>query len=303
MAKYRRSRKQYVQDRRGQGGGLGGGMRFPGGMGGGGMGGLPVGKISLPVLLLIIVIAVCSQGGIGGFGNAAAPPPTQAEAGGEPTRDAEYERINSIVADLDATWGERYATDQGTAYRPPGVVLFEGITSSGCGGARSEVGPHYCPLDETIYLDLGFFDQLRAQFGASGEFAIDYVVAHEFAHHIQTLEGINEAVRSAQQQNPSQANELSIAMELQADCLAGIWVHDTRADDTTQSADDFVVIEAGDIAEAVDAAEAVGDDRIQESVTGRVDPESWTHGSSAQRVEWFNRGVTSGDPSACDTFG
>lgn len=261
--------------------------------------GLPVGKISLPILLIIIVFAVC-QGGLPDLGNTAAPPVQ--EPVGEPTRDEAYERINSIVADIDDTWADRYEA-QGDAYRPATVVLFEGITSSACGGARSEVGPHYCPLDETVYLDLGFFDQLRQQFGARGEFAIDYVVAHEWAHHLQTIEGINEAVRSAQQQNPSQANELSIAMELQADCLAGIWVHDTLADDAAGDPTDSVIIEPGDVAEAIEAAAAVGDDRIQETVTGRVDPESWTHGSSEQRVEWFNRGFESGDPASCNTFG
>jgi len=292
MARYRRVRKQHVEDRRGQ-------RRGPT-AGGAGLGGLPMGKISLPILLIIVVFTVC-QGGLPDLGNSAveqAPnvPPA------EPNRDDEFERINSIVADIDDTWADRYNAAN-ESYRTASVVLFEGATSSACGGARAEVGPHYCPLDETIYLDLGFFDQLRVQFGARGEFAIDYVVAHEFAHHIQTVEGINESVRTAQQQNPGQANELSIAMELQADCLAGAWVHDTLADDAAGDPTDSVIIEPGDVAEAMQAAEAVGDDRIQETVTGRVNPESWTHGSSAQRVEWFNQGFETGDQSACDTFG
>ena len=295
MARYRRVRRRHVEDRRGQTGGP------PAGGGGlGGLGGLPVGKISLPILLIIVVFAVC-QGGLPDLGSSAVE---QAPSGpaAQPTRDDEYERINSIVADIDDTWADRYETVD-ESYRTANVVLFEGVTSSACGGARSEMGPHYCPLDETIYLDLGFFDQLRRQFGARGEFAIDYVVAHEFAHHIQTVEGLNESVRNAQQQNPDRANELSIAMELQADCLAGVWVHDTLADDAAGDPTDSVIIEPGDVAEAMQAAEAVGDDRIQETVTGRVNPESWTHGSSAQRVEWFNQGFDTGDPNACDTFG
>lgn len=299
MAKYRKVRKQYVEDRRGQRS-AGRGPSLGGGGLGGGLGGLPVGKIGLPIIILIVVVSIC-QGGLPDLGNSATEPAPNVPAG-EPNRDAEFERINSIVADLDDTWTARYAAAN-EAYRSANVVLFEGVTNSACGGARSEVGPHYCPLDETIYLDLGFFDQLRSQFGARGEFAIDYVVAHEFAHHIQTVDGINEAVRNAQQQNPAQANDLSIAMELQADCLAGVWVHDTLADDAEGDATDSVIIESGDVQEALQAAAAVGDDRIQETVTGRVDPESWTHGSSEQRAQWFNVGFENGDTNACNTFG
>ncbi|MDH3308629.1 MAG: neutral zinc metallopeptidase, partial [Acidimicrobiia bacterium] len=188
----------------------------------------------------------------------------------------------------------------GETYQYTELVIFEGLTNSGCGGADERVGPHYCPLDQTVYIDLDFFRQLAGQFGAPGDFAQAYVLAHEIGHHIQTIEGINEQVRQAQQNNPAQANELSVAMELQADCLAGVWAYD--AENTTNDLGQ-VQLEIGDLQEGLGAAAAVGDDRIQQASTGRVDPESWTHGSAAQRQEWFMRGYQSGDPNQCNTFG
>jgi hypothetical protein len=170
-------------------------------------------------------------------------------------------------------------------------VLFTQSTTSGCGPASAATGPFYCPADRKVYLDLGFFAELRSRFGAPGDFAQAYVVAHEFGHHVQTITGVEPQVRRLQQRNPDAANELSVRMELQADCLAGVWAHSA-----------YDTLEPGDVQEALGAAAAVGDDRIQRTTTGRVDPESFTHGSSAQRQEWLSRGFESGDMGDCDTF-
>ena len=171
------------------------------------------------------------------------------------------------------------------------MVLFTDRWNSGCGPASAATGPFYCPADHKVYLDLGFFDELKARFGAQGgDFAMAYVVAHEFGHHVQNALGISEQVQQMSGQDPSRRNDLSVRQELQADCLAGVW-GDSSSD-----------IEEGDIQEALSAASAVGDDRIQESTTGRVDPETWTHGSAEQRVAWFTRGFKSGSTDQCDTF-
>jgi predicted metalloprotease len=161
--------------------------------------------------------------------------------------------------------------------------------------ATTAIGPHYCPRDQTIYVDLGFFEQLQTRFGArGGDFAEAYVIAHEVGHHVQSILGIMEEVQQVQQDDASQANAYSVRLELQADCLAGTWGHSVFERD---------VLDPGDIEEGLDAAAAVGDDRIQQTMTGRVNPESWTHGSSEQRVEWFKTGYDTGDPNGCNTFG
>lgn len=205
-----------------------------------------------------------------------------------------YETFASrVLASNNEVWSEVFR-QSGQSYAPPRLVLFRQATQSACGGARSEVGPHYCPLDSTVYLDETFFAELQRRFGAQGgDVAEAYVIAHEVGHHVQNELGIMERVRRAQQENPDSANELSILQELQADCFAGIWAHSLRGEG---------VFEPGEIREAIDAAEAVGDDRIQRSVRGQVNPETWTHGSSAQRKEWFTRGYESGRPSSCNTF-
>ncbi len=180
------------------------------------------------------------------------------------------------------------------SYQEPKLVLFRQATQSTCGAATSQVGPHYCPADQTIYLDETFFDELRQRFGAQGgDVAEAYVIAHEVAHHVQNELGIMEHVNGAGRQGGEAANQASIKLELQADCFAGVWAN---------SVSKAGVLEPGEINEAIDAAAAVGDDRIQKSIEGRITPESWTHGSSAQRVQWFNTGYDSGDPSRCDTF-
>ena len=202
---------------------------------------------------------------------------------------------STVLGSTDEVWDEIFAAS-GLDYVEPTLVLFRGSTQSACGGANSAVGPHYCPLDETIYLDETFFDEMTVRLGATGgDVAEAYVIAHEVGHHVQNRIGLMDEVRSAQQSAGSQeqANELSVRLELQADCFAGIWAFSLR---------DAGVFLPGEIDEAIDAAASVGDDRIQERVEGQITPERWTHGSSAQRVEWFTTGFETGDPSACDTF-
>lgn len=202
--------------------------------------------------------------------------------------------VEAVLGTTETHWEQVFAA-AGRTYEPANLVLFTQSTSSACGGATAAIGPHYCPRDQTIYIDLGFFQQLETRFGASGgDFAEAYVIAHEVAHHVQNLLGIMEEVQQVQRSDSGQANEYSVRLELQADCLAGTWGH---------SVFERGVLEPGDIEEGLDAAAAVGDDRIQETMTGRVNPESWTHGSSAQRVEWFTTGHETGDPNACNTFG
>jgi predicted metalloprotease len=173
-------------------------------------------------------------------------------------------------------------------------VLFRGSTSTGCGTGSAQMGPFYCPLDEKVYLDLNFFEELSRKFGAPGDFAQAYVIAHEVGHHIQKLIGVNEEVRRLQQQNPDDANDLSIRQELQADCFSGVWA---------QSTYERGILERGDIEEGLQAATAVGDDYIQRELGGgRVNPDTWTHGSSEQRTRWFQTGFDSGEPASCDSF-
>ena len=172
-------------------------------------------------------------------------------------------------------------------------MLFNGSTPTGCGLGSAQTGPFYCPLDRRVYIDLSFFKVLEQQFGASGDFAQAYVIAHEFGHHVQTLLGISEQVNRASQRDPSIANELSVRQELQADCLAGVW---------GSSANARGVLTAGDLEEGINAAEQIGDDRIQQKTQGRIDPESWTHGSADQRQRWLRTGFEAGNMQACDTF-
>jgi predicted metalloprotease len=282
-----------IEDRRGQGGGGLGGMLG----GGGGGGGIPIpipgGKAGGGIggLIIVVVIFLLTSGILGGgsgFLGGGGP----AEPGG--TLDPQNETDRQLAAATASIQDFWIATFQAAGRELPmnDLVLFEGSTSSACGPASSATGPFYCPADQRVYLDLGFFDELQSRFGAQGgDFAIAYVVAHEFGHHVQTVTGISEAVQREAQADPDQANDLSVRQELQADCYAGLWANSERD-----------IIEPGDIEEGISAAEAVGDDRIQQSTQGRIDPESWTHGSSEQRVEWFMRGFESGDLDACDTF-
>jgi predicted metalloprotease len=195
--------------------------------------------------------------------------------------------------DAQRTWESAFARKPGE-YRDARLVLFWDQTRSGCGQAGAEMGPFYCPADEKVYIDLGFYRELGTRFGAPGEFAQAYVIAHEVGHHLQNVLGIEPKIRDAQRRDPGRRNELSVKMELQADCMAGVWGRSAQARG---------LLDPGDLEAGLRAAAAVGDDRLQKAATGRVSPESFTHGTSAQRSEWFRRGFDSGRLEACDTFG
>jgi len=267
---------------------------MPGGRLGAGVGGL--GGAGLLVVLLLNLLGGGGGGGLSldpGFGQfqpgaTEGPPLTIPEGGSDDA--AQFSAF--VMSDVQAFWTESFRA-AGDEYTPTELVLFEDGTNSGCGSASSATGPFYCPADKLVYVDLVFFRELADRFGAPGDFAQAYVIAHEVAHHVQNLKGTNERVRRAQSEDPDSANKLSIALELQADCLAGAWAHSAFKDQ---------LLESGDLEEALGAASAVGDDRIQKETTGRVDPETWNHGSSEQRSQWFGTGYESGDPSQCDTF-
>jgi len=197
-----------------------------------------------------------------------------------------------VVEDIQGFWARTFE-ESGRTYEPAGVTVFRGALLTTCGQASPATGPFYCTLDRTVYLDLGFFRALAMRFKAPGDFAQAYVVAHEIGHHVQNLTGVTVQVDAAAREGLEPQNVLSIRMELQADCLAGVWGHSTY---------ERGMLQRGDLDEGMRAAAAVGDDRIQKKTTGRVDPESWTHGSSEQRLAWFVRGFDAGDPDACDTF-
>lgn len=269
---------------------------------------LPVGRIGLPTLLLLAVLWFAGGDVLGGGGGydmgggfeplpqAGAPPGgTQVvpDAPGDAANEDELVSfIGFVLDDIQATWSEQF-TAAGRSYEPTELVIFEGRTSTGCGVGDARVGPFYCPLDERVYLDLEFFRELSRRFGAPGDFAQAYVIAHEVGHHVQHLFGIDEQVRGHAQQDPESANDLSVRQELQADCLAGVWAY---------TAYERRLLESGDLQEGLGAAAAVGDDRIQQRTSGRITPETWTHGSAEQRTDWFNRGFSSGDAGSCDTF-
>ena len=275
-----------VVDRRGQRGG------------GTGFGGLPMGGSIGGIGGIILILVLLFFGGrslLGGDGGTATAPPVNeqgsdvCEAGFADDDQACF--IQAVVGDVQAFWATTLPAQTGTPYQETDLVLFEEATSSGCGPASSSTGPFYCPLDRMVYIDLGFFNELFNRLGASGDFAQAYVVAHEFGHHVQTVLGTTDAINTQQQQDPSSANDVSVRFELQADCLAGVWANSAQED-----------LEPGDLQEAVDAAAAVGDDRIQETTQGRVDPESFTHGTSEQRMRWLQTGYDQASVAACDTF-
>jgi predicted metalloprotease len=277
--------RDQIEDRRG-GGGRRGGVALPVG---GGLGGL-----GLVVVLLLMFVG----GGSGGVGSVPGlePFPDAGGTGIPESRDPDAELkdfVGFVVDDVQDSWARAFA-EAGQEYRATRLVLFTSAVSSGCGQASSATGPFYCPADSKVYLDLGFFRELASRFGAPGDFAQAYVIAHEFGHHVQNVLGISDDVRSAQRENPDEANELSVRLELQADCFAGVWAH---------SAFEEGSLEQGDLEEGLAAAEAVGDDRIQSQAGREANPETWTHGSSEQRARWFRTGFDSGDPNGCDTFG
>jgi predicted metalloprotease len=203
--------------------------------------------------------------------------------------------VAKVLGSTESTW-QTVFSESGRRYEEPKLVLFTGATPTACGTGQSAMGPFYCPSDQKVYIDLAFFRDLRERFHAPGEFAQAYVIAHEVGHHVQNLLGISDQVRAAQQRsrNPAAANALSVRQELQADCFAGIWGH--RADSMQK------ILEPGETEQALTAASAIGDDRLQRQTQGRIVPESFTHGTSEQRVRWFKRGMESGDIRQCDTF-
>ena len=293
-----RRRSGGVIDRRSAGptGGIrrlgGGGLPIPGGGGAIGIGGI------LVILVLVFVLPrlmgdggalIPDPGAVGGFPDVGAGGGTETQV--DPT-DPTGDFVDAVGDDVQITWEEQFRA-AGRGYEPTAIVLFRGSTQTGCGVGSAETGPFYCPLDRRVYLDTSFFKELEQRFGAPGDFAQAYVIAHEVGHHIQTILGISRQVQQASRDDPGVANELSVRQELQADCFAGVWGH---------SADARGVLEAGDLQEGIEAAEAVGDDRIQASVTGRIEPETWTHGSAEQRHRWLLRGFESGNIEVCDTF-
>jgi predicted metalloprotease len=253
--------------------------------------------IGIPGLIIFVLIMVLGGGGLPeiengldglGGGNTRGEDPLE---GPDPDADL-VDFMSFVLDDVQNFWGDTFSQN-GSEYPRAKLVLFEGSTNSGCGGATEQIGPHYCPADENVYLDLDFFRELRNRFDAPGDFAQAYVLAHEVAHHVQHVRGISDDVDRASREDPDQANELSVRLELQADCLAGVWAF---------TAFERSLLESGDLQEGLDAASAVGDDRIQKEATGRINPESWTHGSSEQRTSWFSAGYENGDPNDCDTF-
>lgn len=267
--------------------------------------GIGAGGGGIAILIAIVVALLGGGSGLDDLGpvlEQLAPPPQQPAPQVEAAENDLAEYMAAVMADTDDYWSETFAA-AGRTYRPTRAVLFTGFTDSACGGADSRMGPHYCPLDERVYLDLDFFDQLATRFGATGDFAAAYVMAHEVAHHVQNVLGLSDSVRQAQEAEPSRVNEYSIRLELQADCFAGVWASTVFVDRTgSEQVEGYIEIDPGEINEALEAAAAVGDDRIQIAVQGRVDPEAFNHGTSEQRTRWFEQGYRSADPGACDTF-
>lgn len=280
-------------------------------------GGVPIGAVGgaggLVAVVITLVLTFMGGGGSGlprsGFdlggleqlGNDTTDAGLEAPL--DPANDpdlAEAQLASVVLDDAQAFWADVFAAS-GTTYRDSTLVLFSGLTSTGCGTGSAATGPFYCGRDENVYIDLSFWDELDRRFGAEGDFAQAYVIAHEIGHHVQNVLGISQQVRNEIAQRPADQNPLSVRQELQADCFAGVWAHSVWTDTDTGDPDS-IVLTRRDITEALDAAAAVGDDRIQQTTTGRVDPESWTHGSAEQRVDWFTEGFESGDPNDCDTF-
>jgi predicted metalloprotease len=275
-------RSSNVRDVRGAGGGRGG-MRLPLGRGGG------LGAIVIVVLVLIFggpdALMQLLGGGVTPSGNQTGAPLT--------ANDEDSQFVAAILGSTEDTWGALFA-QSGQRYQVPELTLFDGAVQSACGYAGSAVGPFYCPGDRRVYLDTAFFRDLAA-LGGPGDFAAAYVIGHEVGHHVQTLLGTSDDVRAAQARgDETAANRLQVAMELQADCFAGVWAYHANQRDR--------VLEPGDVEEGLAAAQAIGDDRLQSNAGRRVTPDSFTHGSSAERQRWLKRGLDSGDPAVCDTF-
>jgi uncharacterized protein len=277
---------QDIEDRRDEDSGGGGGFQF---------GGMHVGIGG--ALILLVLSLVFKQNFFALLGNGGPGPNAPVASHSNAARDQQerplVEFVSFVLDDTQKTWTQVLPEQTGKPYRHAKLVLFRNYAQSGCGGAESATGPFYCPEDEKVYIDLGFYDELKQRFGAPGQFAQAYVLAHEIGHHVQKIVGIESRVRQAEQGNPKMQNGLSVKMELQADCLAGVWAHSTQRRG---------LLEQGDVQSALGAAAAVGDDRLQKMSTGHVTPDSFTHGSSAQRMHWFQQGLDSGTVAACNTF-
>ena len=274
-----------VEDRRNASGGSGfrgPGLRLPGGKGG---------------IILLAVVIVASYYGVdltGLLTGQPMEPSSQQQRSVSPQEDESAKFTSVIFATTEDTWGQLFEK-MGRQYQQPKLVMYRNRTSTGCGTGQSIMGPFYCPADSKVYIDLSFYDEMKNQLGAGGDFAQGYVIAHEVGHHVQKLLGTEARVRQLQQ-NSSQkeVNALSVRLELQADCYAGVWGHSMQQQG---------VLESGDLEEALNAATAIGDDRLQQRSQGQAVPDTFTHGTSAQRYSWFKRGMDSGDPAQCDTFG
>jgi predicted metalloprotease len=260
-----------------------GGGGFPGGV-----------HLGIGGLLILLVLSFIFKRDLitpflnSGAGAGSAPVTRPADPARDAAEQREVQFVSFVLDDVQHTWSQTLPQ-----YRHAKMVLFRDDVSSACGLAQAATGPFYCPGDEKVYLDLSFFNELKTRFGASGEFAQAYVIAHELGHHVQKILGIESKVRAAQQQNPQTANQLSVRLELQADCYAGVWGHSTEQRN---------ILEQGDVESGLNAAAAVGDDHIQKMTRGEVMPEKFTHGTSAQRVQWFKQGLTTGRVDACNTF-
>ena len=257
------------------------------GMGGMAMGG-GLGAVVLTILALVLGVDpdVVTQGG----------PASDAPAAAPPADDAKAQFVTQVLGTTEEVWTAIFQEDFGQDYPEPTLVLFSGMTNTSCGMGQAAMGPFYCPLDQQVYIDLSFYEELEQRLGAGGDFAQAYVIAHEVGHHVQTVTGISERVQQqGRGRSQEEVNQLSVRQELQADCFAGVWGNRVR---NLQG----VTIDPGDLDEAVNAAAAIGDDRLQQQGQGHVVPESFTHGTSAQRTAWFTRGYQSGDVNQCDTF-
>jgi len=279
----REGESQDIEDRRDEGGSGGGGFQF---------GGMHIGLGGAVVLLVLSLIFkqnfFALIGGGGATPVASRPNPARTEA-----ERPLVQFVSFVLDDTQKTWEQILPQQAGKPYRHAKLVLFRDSIDSACGMAQSATGPFYCPEDEKVYIDLGFVDELKQRFGAPGEFAEAYVLAREIGHHIQKLTGIELKVHAAQERDPRSANQLSVRLELQADCFAGVWGHSTSQRN---------LLEPGEVQQGLNAAAAVGDDRLQRMSRGHVNPDSFTHGSSQQRMEWFQKGYSSGDMNACNTF-
>jgi len=258
--------------------------------GGGGGFSRPAAGGGLGVVLLALVVMLL--GGdpsilLGSSPDYTAPIPTDVAA----AQDEQVDFVSAVLGTTEDVWGTLFQ-EQGGRYMEPTLVIFSGAVDSACGRAGASVGPFYCPLDQQVYIDLSFYDDLQYRLGAAGDFAQAYVIAHEVGHHVQNLLGISDQVRALQQRvNRTQANQLSVMLELQADCFAGVWAHNVQS-----------YLEEGDVEEALNAAASIGDDRLQRQAQGYIVPESFTHGTSAQRVRWLKQGMQTGDVNQCNTF-